>query len=120
MLVNDKCSIYEHRAQTCRSYDCRVFTATGVPVDEKTQAEIGRRVQQWVFRYESDDSREEHRTLNEAAAFLRHNKDLFPPGPCPTSPRNWRRSSSESTEHSVMRRERVRPQCPMPRSPEPS
>lgn len=25
MLVDDRCSIYEHRPRACRTYDCRVF-----------------------------------------------------------------------------------------------
>ena len=27
MLVDDKCSIYEHRPISCRNYDCRIFLA---------------------------------------------------------------------------------------------
>ena len=30
MLVEHGCSIYEHRPKTCRTYDCRVFPATGL------------------------------------------------------------------------------------------
>ena len=30
MLIDDKCSIYEHRPITCRSYDCRIFPAAGI------------------------------------------------------------------------------------------
>jgi len=70
MLVDNKCSIYEYRPQTCRSYDCRVFAATGVPVDQQTQAEIAQRVKAWVFNYESEESRQEHMILRDAAAFL--------------------------------------------------
>jgi Fe-S-cluster containining protein len=56
MLVDDECSIYEHRPQTCRDYDCRIFAATGVSVDEQTQAEIAHRVKAWEFHYESEAS----------------------------------------------------------------
>ena len=35
MLVDNQCSIYEHRPQTCRDYDCRVFAATGISVDQQ-------------------------------------------------------------------------------------
>src|ERR1044072_724626 len=28
MLVDGRCSIYEHRPRTCRTYDCRIFAAT--------------------------------------------------------------------------------------------
>jgi len=34
MLVDGGCSIYEHRPRTCRTYDCRIFPATGVDVGE--------------------------------------------------------------------------------------
>lgn len=86
MLVGDECSIYEDRPKTCRDYDCRVFAATGVAVDSRTQAEIARRVKAWEFTYESEDGREEHRILKEAAAFLEKNRDLFPQGSLPGNP----------------------------------
>ena len=38
MLTGGKCSIYEHRSQTCRSYDCRIFTAAGIIPDEAEKA----------------------------------------------------------------------------------
>lgn len=28
------CRIYDHRPRTCRSYDCRVFAATGIEPDQ--------------------------------------------------------------------------------------
>jgi hypothetical protein len=34
MLVDDRCSIYEHRPRACRTYDCRVFAAAGLEPDE--------------------------------------------------------------------------------------
>jgi Fe-S-cluster containining protein len=86
MLVDNRCSIYEHRPRTCRDYDCRVFAATGVSVDERTQAEIARRVEAWAFDYGSQESHEEHRMLREAAAFLQKNRDLFPLGSLPSYP----------------------------------
>ena len=86
MLVEDKCSIYEDRPQTCRSYDCRVFAATGIAVDAKTQTDIEKRVKAWVFTYESDESRKQHNLVKEAAAFLQANRDLFPQGSLPSHP----------------------------------
>jgi uncharacterized protein len=85
MLVDNKCSIYEYRPQTCRSYDCRVFAATGVPVDE-AQPDIAHRVNNWAFGYDGEESRQEHRTLKHAATFLQKNGHLFPPGALPTRP----------------------------------
>lgn len=86
MLIDDKCSIYEHRPQTCRDYDCRVFAATGVAVDQRTQAEIAQRVKAWEFQYASDEGREEHRLVQRAAAFLQEKGDLFPHGSLPRHP----------------------------------
>jgi uncharacterized protein len=86
MLVDNQCSIYEHRPQTCRSYDCRVFTATGIPADLQTQPEIAQRAEAWVFHYESEASRQEHSIVKCAAAFLQNHRDLFPHGSLPSQP----------------------------------
>ena len=86
MLVDGECSIYEDRPQTCRDYDCRIFAATGIAVDRETQSEIANRVASWVFDYADEGSRDEHRIVKEAAAFLQKNRDLFPPGSIPTYP----------------------------------
>jgi Fe-S-cluster containining protein len=47
MLVDGCCSIYEHRPLTCRTYDCRVFAATGVVPEG--QPDIALRVARWEF-----------------------------------------------------------------------
>lgn len=86
MLIDNQCSIYEDRPQTCRDYDCRIFTATGISVDQQAQHEIAQRVQEWAFNFESEGSREEDRVLKEAAAFLEKNRELFPPGSVPNNP----------------------------------
>ena len=86
MFVNNQCSIYEDRPQTCRDYDCRVFAATGVSVNCEAQAEIANGVKAWAFTYEREESREEHRMVKAAAAFLERNRDLFPPGSLPGYP----------------------------------
>jgi uncharacterized protein len=52
MLVDDRCTIYEHRPRTCRTYDCRVFAATGVTPDA-SQPAIAARVSTW--RFDVDD-----------------------------------------------------------------
>ena len=86
MLVDSQCSIYEDRPQTCRDYDCRFFAGTGISVDQQMQPEIADRVRQWVFDYESEESREEHRIVKRAAAFLEENRELFPAGSLPSYP----------------------------------
>jgi len=86
MLVEAECSIYDDRPQTCRDYDCRVFAATGVAVDEAAQPEIARRVREWVFTFENKESRGEHEIVKQAAEFLDKNRDLFPNGSIPSYP----------------------------------
>ena len=77
MLVDDRCSIYEHRPRTCRIYDCRVFAATGVESDKPAIAE---RVRRWRFEYASDDDRDEHAALRARAAELVGDEPHHNPG----------------------------------------
>ena len=39
MLVDDRCSVYEHRPRACRTYDCRVFAAAEVELDDNAKAD---------------------------------------------------------------------------------
>ena len=76
MLVDGRCSIYEHRPRTCRTYDCRVFAATGVEVDS-AQVQIGARVRRWQFRFPGPDDLARHDAVRAATRFLReHRADL--------------------------------------------
>ena len=73
MLVDDTCSIYEHRPRTCRTYDCRVFPAAGLRIDDAAQAPIARRAERWRFDYPTRADRDQHATVRAAARFLRDN-----------------------------------------------
>lgn len=84
MLVEGNCSIYDNRPQTCRDYDCRIFAATGIPVEP--QSEIAQRVTAWRFRFRTAEGRAHRTALQNAAAFLQVNRDLFPKGSLPSSP----------------------------------
>lgn len=79
MLVEGRCSIYEHRPRTCRTYDCRIFTATGVAV-EADQPLIAKRVARWAFDHPSVDDRVRHRAMGAAARFLAEHPDLWGEG----------------------------------------
>lgn len=68
MLTDDGCSIYDHRPRTCRIYDCRVFTATGIDPGE-TKVEIESRTRRWRF-IEADDADRTHLAAVRAAAAL--------------------------------------------------
>ena len=65
MLVDGGCSIYEHRPRACRTYDCRVFAATGVQPDQPAVAAQARR---WVF---DDDDPALRAALHAAAVHAR-------------------------------------------------
>src|SRR3954468_21156823 len=51
MLIDGKCSIYEHRPRTCRTYDCRVFAASGIEPDDDDKVLIRERVRRWQFSF---------------------------------------------------------------------
>jgi hypothetical protein len=77
MLVDDACSIYEHRPRTCRTYDCRVFAAAGVAVDDgdARKEPIARRVRRWRFRYAGPADRARHDAVLAAAKHLGDHAD---------------------------------------------
>jgi uncharacterized protein len=52
MLTASGCSIYEHRPRTCRTYDCRVFAATGIE-PESDQPAVAARARRWRFVVET-------------------------------------------------------------------
>ena len=79
MLVENRCSIYEHRPRTCRTYDCRIFTAAGLDLDDDpAKALIGQQVERWRFS-------DEHGAVRAAAAFLRANRARLPAGSVPAN-----------------------------------
>jgi Fe-S-cluster containining protein len=85
MLVDDRCSIYEHRPRTCRTYDCRIFPAAGLDPDDDKPA-IARRARQWRFTFPSPSNTVEHDAVGAAATFFDQHRHLLPdsagaPGP---------------------------------------
>ena len=85
MLIDNKCSIYKHRPRTCRAYDCRVFTATGLTTTDAEKELIAERVSRWRFSYPSEHDREVQAAVKDAAHFLREHADQFPEGFIPTA-----------------------------------
>src|SRR3954468_1298325 len=75
MLVDGKCSIYEHRPRTCRTYDCRIFAAAGVEVDDEESPEIAARARQWRFTYPEPTDDADQAAVGAAAAFLREDSN---------------------------------------------
>jgi uncharacterized protein len=85
MFANGNCSIYAHRPETCRTYDCRVFTAAGMNAGEG-KTEINERISRWQFDYPQPQDRDEHRAVTAAANFIRQHPIRFPGGRIPSRP----------------------------------
>ena len=75
MFVDGRCSIYDHRPRTCRTYDCRVFPAAGVEPDG---AAIATQAQRWRFDVPAPEDDQRQRAVRAAAAFLRDNAGRLP------------------------------------------
>ncbi|HEX2119838.1 MAG TPA: YkgJ family cysteine cluster protein [Acidimicrobiales bacterium] len=88
MLRDGGCSIYVHRPRTCRTYDCRVFPASGVDLDdEPAKAGVAERAGRWRFDHPTARDTDEHAAVRAAAAFLRaHAGDVLPAGAVPRAP----------------------------------
>lgn len=84
MFGANGCSIYAHRPETCRTYDCRIFTAAGMNSGEG-RTMINERISSWRFEY-TPAGRQEHEAVRAAAAFLRQHPVRFPGGHVPSRP----------------------------------
>jgi hypothetical protein len=78
MLERGSCSIYADRPQTCRDYDCRIFTAAGLEPDGQRPV-IQRRVREWQFAYAGEASVHKAAAVARAADFIRTHAAQFPP-----------------------------------------
>jgi Fe-S-cluster containining protein len=76
MLIDDRCSIYAHRPTACRTYDCRIFGATGITAGEQ-KVEITRRARQWQFSYSTAEARTEYDAVRAGASFLAAHPELL-------------------------------------------
>jgi Fe-S-cluster containining protein len=89
MLVDDQCTIYEHRPQTCRTYDCRVFPAAGVEPDDD-KLDIASRARRWQFDFSTEHDRIQHDAVRRAAQYLSDHPEAVPGG-----------GASNATQHAV-------------------
>lgn len=70
LLVDGGCTAYEVRPRRCRTYDCRIFPATGlVPEDDKPA--IAAVAAEWRFRYETDEDRRRQQAVGMTVVALR-------------------------------------------------
>ncbi len=86
MLRAGQCSIYQHRPQTCRDYDCRIFAAAGIAAGGADKVVINRRVRAWRFTYPATVDQQAHDAVQAAAVFIQTQRACFPGGRAPTAP----------------------------------
>jgi len=86
MFVEGRCSIYEDRPRTCRTYDCRVLPAAGLEPDDDAKAAITDQVRRWRFAYPTALDRNRQAAVAAAATFLRTNAGRLPVGLVPRNP----------------------------------
>jgi Fe-S-cluster containining protein len=70
MLGDHGCTIYEHRPRACRTYDCRIFAATGIEDDDPAKQAITQRARRWRFDLDPDGRRDQG-ALQAVAVTLR-------------------------------------------------
>lgn len=84
MLVDELCTVYEHRPRTCRTYDCRVFPATGL-APEESKVLITRRARRWDFTDPGGAAAEQRDAVRASARSLVE-MSSDPGAPVPRSP----------------------------------
>jgi hypothetical protein len=78
MLGPAGCTIYQDRPRTCRTYDCRIFAATGVvPLGGDGAGTVGERVRRWRFDHRGAGSDARHRAVRATAAVLQDHPELL-------------------------------------------
>lgn len=70
LLVEGACIAYEVRPRRCRTYDCRIFPATGL-APERDKPAIADRAATWTFRYEGGDDRRRQEAVRTAVVAIR-------------------------------------------------
>ncbi|HTD50264.1 MAG TPA: YkgJ family cysteine cluster protein, partial [Acidimicrobiia bacterium] len=80
MLVDNTCSIYAHRPRTCRTYDCRIFPASGIELDDDDKAQIADQARRWRFEFPTQTALDQRDAVRAAATFIEEHPDLLPDG----------------------------------------
>ena len=86
MLQSGRCSVYSDRPQTCRDFDCRLFTATGIHSAGDDKPLINARIARWRFSYATPADEAVHQAMRSAVAFLNHPTTRALAPRLPTSP----------------------------------
>jgi hypothetical protein len=85
MFVDNQCAIYKYRPRTCRTYDCRIFPATGLSAGSDKPL-ITQQAGRWQFAFPTTQDRKHFAALQAAAKFLQEHAESFPAGFVPGNP----------------------------------
>lgn len=80
MFINESCSIYQYRPQICKQYDCRIFPATNIQLDDEDKSAIAQQSIRWEFKISSKQDELHLKAVQHAAKFLTDQKSKFPKG----------------------------------------
>ena len=72
LLAEGSCTVYEDRPLACRTYDCRVYAATGVAPD---RADIAAQVRRWRFGYPTPEDHAWQAAVLAAVSFIREHPE---------------------------------------------
>lgn len=78
LFKENRCSIYESRPNTCKKFDCRIFTAAGLKADDHFKSQISNQAERWEFSFPNEIDKIEFKALNRTVNFIKENKELFP------------------------------------------
>jgi len=70
LLEEGRCSIYQDRPIACRTFDCRIYTATGIRPEKDSSSPISRRIGSWIFEYPTKEDHIQQWILKTAALIL--------------------------------------------------
>lgn len=70
---------------TCRTYECRIFPATGIDPGEGDKAAITWQARRWQFDLSNEDDRVRHDAVRAAGRFVRESRDRLPEGGRPAT-----------------------------------
>lgn len=84
--MKHQCRVYAQRPQTCRDFDCRIFTAAGIASAGKDKPLIDERVRLWRFGYASAEDFAVHEAIQATAAFLQGEAREIPGFHFPVAP----------------------------------
>ena len=86
MLKENKCTIYEDRPITCRTYDCRVFPVSGLTAGGKKKTLINQQARRWKFDFDKKEDLTTLKAIQTAARFLLQHRKEFPDDFVPSNP----------------------------------